>query len=109
MKNEAVIKRGELMENEYEHRLTAVESRSKSNEHRIKKVEERQDELGELVTSVKVLAEREQNVESDVKEIKDDVKILREKPAKRWDKVIELIIAAVVSAVAGFVLAKVGF
>lgn len=97
------------MEKEFEHRLTAVEDRSKSNQHRLDKVEEKQDELGELVSSVKVLAEREQNVENDVKEIKDDVKILTSKPAKRWEKAIELIIAATISGIAGFILAKFGF
>lgn len=96
-----------ILEKEIEHRLTAVEDRSKSNQHRLDKVEKRQDEFGELVSSVKVLAEREQNVENDVKEIKDDVKSLTNKPAKRWDKLIELIIAAIVSGVAGFVLAKI--
>ena len=90
------------MEKEFEHRLTAVEDRSKSNQHRLEKVEQKQDELGELVSSVKILAEREENVENDVKEIKADVKALNNKPAKRWEKVIELIIAAVV----GYFFAK---
>lgn len=96
------------MEKEFEHRLTAVEDRSKSNQHRLSKLEQKQDEFGELITSVKVLAEREQNVENDVKEIKDDVKSLTNKPAKRWDKIVELVIAALVSGIAGFVLAKIG-
>lgn len=96
------------MEKEFEHRLTAVEDRSKSNQHRLDRIEEKQDEFGELITSVKVLAEREQNVENDVKEIKDDVKSLTNKPAKRWDKIVELVIAALVSGVAGFILAKIG-
>lgn len=96
------------MEKEFEHRLTAVEDRSKSNQHRLSKLEQKQDEFGELITSVKVLAEREQNVENDVKEIKDDVKSLTNKPAKRWDKIVELVIAALVSGVAGFILAKIG-
>lgn len=90
------------MEKEFEHRLTAVEDRSKSNQHRLEKVEQKQDELRELVSSVKILAEREENVENDVKEIKADVKALNNKPAKRWEKVIELIIAAVV----GYFFAK---
>ena len=97
------------MEKDTEHRLTVVEDRSKSNQHRLDELEKRQDNLEELTSTVKVLAVREENVENDVKEIKDDVKILTSKPAKRWEKVIELIIAAVVSGVAGFILAKIGF
>lgn len=92
-----------------EHRLTEVEDRSKSNTHRIEAIEKRQDDLDDLVTSVKVLAVREENVERDVKEIKNDVKTLTEKPAKRWESVVTQIITLVVAAVFGFVVAKFGF
>lgn len=94
------------MEREFEHRITEVEDRSKSNTKRIDKLEERQDNLDELASAVKVLAVREANVESDVKEMKKDVKTLTEKPAKRWDALISQIISIVVAAVFGFVLAK---
>ena len=94
--------------NEYEHRLTAVEDRSRSNSHRIDDLERRQDNLDDLVSTVKVLAVREENVESDVKEIKSDVKILTNKPGKRWEKIVETIITVVVSAFVGFILAKYG-
>jgi predicted nucleic acid-binding Zn-ribbon protein len=97
------------MEKEFEHRLTEVEDRSKSNQHRLNKVEQKQDELGELVSSVKILAEREEKVESDVKEIKEDVKSLTNKPAKRWDSLVDKIILTVAAAVVGFILAKFGF
>lgn len=96
------------MDLEHEKRLTEVEERSKSNSHRISKVEQRQDELGELVSSVKVLAEREENVENDVKEIKSDVKILTNKPAKRWESLVEKALLTIVAAVVGFILAKFG-
>lgn len=95
-------------EKDIEHRLTAVEDRSKSNQHRLDKVEKQQGEFVDLVSSVKVLAEREQNVENDVKEIKSDVKILTSKPGKRWDNLINQIISILIAAVAGFILAKIG-
>lgn len=96
------------MDREFEHRLTAVEDRSKSNQHRIDEMEKRQDDLEELTTTVKVLAIREENVESDVKEIKNDVKTLTSKPARRWEKTVETIITVAVSALVGFILAKLG-
>lgn len=96
------------METEYEHRLTEVEERAKSNSHRLDDVEKRQDDLDELVSTVKVLAIREENVETDVKEIKSDVKSLTNKPAQRWDRMVEKVIWAVVAAVAGFMLAQIG-
>ena len=96
------------METEYEHRLTEVEEWAKSNSHRLDEVEKRQDDLDELVSTVKVLAVREENVETDVKEIKSDVKSLTNKPAKRWDSMVEKVIWAVVAAVVGFMLAQIG-
>ena len=96
------------MEREFEHRLTTVEDRSKSNTHRLDEMERRQDNLDELVSTVKVLAVREENVENDVKEIKSDVKNLTCKPAKRWDNLVNQIITIIVAAVAGFILAKLG-
>ena len=96
------------MEREYEHRLTETEERSKANTHRIDKLEKQQDELFNLTTSVKILAEREQNVENDVKEIKNDVKTLTSKPGKRWDSLIDKVIVALTAAIIGFLLSQIG-
>lgn len=96
------------MERKFEHRLTEVEDRSKSNTHRLNELEKRQDNLDDLVGTVKVLAVREENVENDVKEIKNDVKTLTGKPGQKWESLVSQIITIVVAAVAGFVLAKFG-
>ena len=97
------------MEKEFEHRLTEVEERSKSNKHRLDEVEKRQDNLDELVGTVKVLADREERVEDDVKEIKSDVKSLTGKPAKKWDNLVNQVISILVAGIVGFILAKFGF
>ena len=96
------------MEMDLEHRLTAVEDRAKSNTKRIDEVEKRQDNLDDLVSTVKVLANREENVENDVREIKSDVKELTSKSAKRWDGFIDKVIWAVAAAAIGFILAQIG-
>ncbi len=96
------------MEGNIEHRLTEVEERVKSNTKSINELEKRQDDLDELVSTVKVLAVREENVESDVKEIKSDVKSLTNKPAKRWDDFVEKVIWLVAAAIIGFALAHIG-
>ena len=93
---------------ETERRLTAVEERSKSNTHRIDEVERRQDNFDKLVSSVEVLATRQETVESDVKEIKADVKALTEKPAKRWENLVWEVVKLLIAAVIGFALAHVG-
>ena len=96
------------MDMEHERRLTEVEERAKSNTHRVDKLEKQQDELFELTTSVKILAEREKNVENDVKEIKDDVKTLTSKPAKRWEGLIDKITVALIGAIIGLLLSQIG-
>lgn len=96
------------MDFEHEKRLTEVEERTKSNTHRIDDLEKRQDNLDELVGTVKVLAVREENVETDVKEIKNDVKSLTNKSGQRWDGLVDKIIMTIVAAIVGFFLAKFG-
>lgn len=96
------------MDLEHEKRLTEVEERSKSNAHRLEDLEKRQDNLDELVSTVKVLAVREENVENDVKEIKNDVKCLTNKPAQRYEEISSKVILTIVAAVVGYFLASLG-
>lgn len=96
------------MDLQNEHRLTAVEDRSKSNTHRIEELEKRQDNLDDLVTTVKVLATREENVENDVKEIKADVKTMAAQPAKRWNGIVDKAIGAVVGGIICYILVQLG-
>lgn len=92
----------------HEKRLTEVEARSKANAHRLDDVERRQDNLDELVGTVKALAVREENMENDVKEIKSDVKSLTGKPGQRWEGLVDKVIWAVVGGVIAFLLARIG-
>ena len=96
------------MDIEHEKRLTQVEEMAKANERRIENIEKRQNNLDELVGTVKALAVREENVESDVKEIKSDVKSLTGKSGKRWDNLVDKIIVTVAAAIIGFILARLG-
>lgn len=96
------------MDLEHEKRLVKIEDQTQSNTRRINDLEKRQDNLDELVGTVKVLAVREESVENDVKEIKADVKSLTEKPGKKYDSLVDKIIYLIVAAVIGFLLAKLG-
>lgn len=95
-------------EKDIEHRLTAVEDRAGSNTHRLDELERRQDNLDDLVSAVKVLTVREEVLENDVKEIKNDVKSLTGKSGKMWDSMVEKIILTIAAAIIGFILAQVG-
>ena len=96
------------MEQVLEHRLTAVEDRSLGNTRRLEELERRQDDLEELVSSVKVLAVRQEAVETDVREIKMDVKRLAAKPGQRYDDLVDRICWAMAAAIVGFLLAQLG-
>lgn len=91
-----------------ERRLAECQERAKSNTHRIDEMEKRQNDLSDLVGTVKVLASREERVEEDVKEIKTEVKKINDKPAKRWETLVTQIISVLAAAAVGFVLAKIG-
>lgn len=84
------------------------EQRSKSNAHRIDKLEEQQKQLSDLVSAVAVLAERQNQIGDDVNSIKCEIKVLAEKPAKRWDGVVDKIISAIIAAIMGYALARIG-
>lgn len=96
------------MDLDHERRLTSAEELAKHNSERLDIVEKRQDELGDLVSTVKVLAEREHNVEKDVKEIKNDVKNLNSKPGKRWEGLVDKILTALAGGIIAYFLSQIG-
>ena len=96
------------MEQELEHRLCRAEERAKSNSHRLDDVERRQGQLEELVTSVSLIAQRQDTMDVDIKEIKTDVKSLAAKPARRWEMVVDRIIPALAAGLAAYILAHLG-
>lgn len=87
-----------MTEQEMSIRLTAAEQRAKSNTHRIETLEQQQKDLNKLVTAVEVLASREMGVERDVKEIKADVKSMTQKPARRWDAMVDRVLYVLIGA-----------
>ena len=93
---------------EYERRLSRVEDRAKSNAHRLDRVEEAQDNITELVRSVAAIAQKQTDMDSDIKEIKAEVKLQAGRPAKRWESVVENTIRALVVGLIGWVLIKLG-
>ena len=96
------------MDLEHERRLTEVEERSKSNSHRLDKLEESTEAINRLATSMEVMAERQEQVVETVGKLDTKVTALEEKPAKRWDALMDKIVWAVAAALIGFVLAQVG-
>ena len=93
-----------MTEQEMSVRLTETVSRAKSNTRRIEKLERRQDDLDKLAAAVEVLASREQSMETDVKEIKADVKTITQKSGKRWDAMLDRVLYALIGAAVSLLL-----
>ena len=79
-----------------EKRLVETEARSKSNTKRLDKMEARQDDLEKLTELVARMQVEQGHLTTDVGEIKEDVKALKDRPAKWWEKLIVALIGAVV-------------
>lgn len=96
-----------MNEVELEHRLSIVEDRAKSNTRRLDGFEKKQSEMSDLVKSVATIAQKQVDMEGDVREVKSDIKSLLAVPAERWKTVVTAIITAVVGALAGAIIALV--
>ena len=79
-------------------RLVEVEQRSKSNTHRLDAVEKNQEALNSIATSVAVMAEQQKNISEKVDTIDDKVSTLEGKPGKRWESMVDKLLAAVAGA-----------
>lgn len=85
-----------------------TEDRSVRNEGRIKQLEEDQKALTDLTASVRELAADQANMKKDIGEIKTDVRALTDKPAKRWDNLVDKIVWAIAAAVVAYLLTGAG-
>ena len=97
-----------MMDLEHERRLTEVEQRSKSNTHRLEKLEESTEAINRLATSMEVMVNKQEQVAETVEKLDSKVTALEEKPRKRVDGLVDKIIWAVCAAVITFLLARLG-
>ena len=96
------------MDLEHERRLTAVEDKAKSNMRRIEKLEESNEAINRLATSMEVMVVKQKEVAEKVDKMDEKVTILETKPAKRWEAIVDKIVITIAAAVIGFILAKIG-
>ena len=84
-----------------EHRVTELETR-------VNIMEDHQDNLDKLVTSVVSMTKEQEHIKADVTEIKRNVKELTAKSGRRWDDLVDKIVWAILAAVIAFFLARIG-
>lgn len=88
--------------------LAEVDSRSKSNTHRINELGEQYKAINRIATAVEIIANEQKHQTDDMKDIKTDVTSLSAKvetiehrPAKKAEAVIEKVGLTVVGVIAG--------
>ena len=86
-------------------KLAEVDARSKSNTHRLDELDEKVDVLNRLTTAIEVMAAEQKHQGETMAEIKNDVTALdkkveaiEQKPAKRWDGMVEKVIYGIVGS-----------
>ena len=80
-------------------KLTKHHEEIGSLKHRVDELEEKNNVIQDIALSVRELA-------VNMKSVKEDVKDLKARPAKRWDTIITAIITAVVSGLIGIAIAQ---
>lgn len=89
-------------------KLAETEARSKSNTHRIDKLEQSTEAINRLATSVEVMATKQDTMNGNLDKIAGKVEQIEAEPGKRWKSVVEKVTLLVVAAVVGYILARVG-
>ena len=89
-------------------KVAEVEARAKSNSHRLDEVEKRQADNDRVVASIARIAQRQDSMDGDLKEIKSDVKLLTGKSGRRWDAVVDKILLTVAASLVASLLARIG-
>ena len=86
---------------EWELKLTELEARQRTSEHRIKDLENDLRDLRDLTNAVAVTNESVRQLRQRVEELHGDIRRLTNMPAKRYDTIITASITAVAGALVG--------
>ncbi len=97
-----------MNELEWERFAAAAREQHKDYDRRLRAVEDQQKNITELVQSVSAIAQKQSDMDTDLKEIKSDVKNITLKPAKRWESIVEKAILAAVGVLVSYVAVKIG-
>lgn len=88
--------------------LADVQQRTHSNTRRIEVLEKGQADVNQLVTSVALIAQKQEQMEHGIEEIRGDVRTLLQKPARRWESIVEIVFKVVLTALITTALIKLG-
>ena len=88
--------------------LPRVEALERDSAHNKEAHKEFYSKLEGSHTAVALIEERMTQIKEDTEEIKESVRELKDKPAKRWEGLVEKALWAICAAVIAFLLGRVG-
>lgn len=92
----------------FEHRLTEVDDRSRSNTTRIEELAEAIKENNNLIGTIKELAVETKYMREDLNKTVERLNKLENKNGDKWDKFKWLIVTALVSIILGYLASQLG-
>ncbi len=90
-----------MSEHELFERVASVESRCKSNTHRLDSLEENSAVMQQMALAVRELATEMKNMKEEQREIFTRLDEVEKRPIERFETIIKTALTAVVSAVLG--------
>lgn len=97
-----------MTDEEIARKIQEVDDRSRSNTKRLNEVELKLQDNSKMLENIARISQRQDDMETDLKEIKNDVKTLTSKPAQRWDTIINTIVTGLVGALVAAALVVFG-
>ena len=88
--------------------LAEADQRSKSNGHRLDKLEKQTEAIHRMAVSMERMAAKQDTMNENMTTLTGKVEALEAEPGKKWKAVTEKVLGAVAAAAAGFLLAQVG-
>ena len=88
--------------------LTECDQRSKSNTHRLDKLEASTEALNKLAVSVEVMGTNLKNMDTTLQKLDRKVEEQETKPGKRWDELVKTVIGIVVGALLALAFSHAG-
>ncbi len=79
-----------------------------SNKRRIEKLEADYEILRNLTSSVEKMAIKQDSIEKSVDELKSDLKVITERPAKRWESIVEKVLLTAIGVIVAYLFARIG-
>lgn len=88
--------------------LTECEQRSKSNTHRLDKLEQNYEALNRLTVSVETMGVSLKNMDQSMQKLDARMGEMESKPGKRWDDLVKTVIGIVVGALLTLAFTHIG-